>query len=126
MDRGIREATWNMQHNYMDFQKAIAKVPHSRLLKKMEKCDKNGNILSWVSDFLTNRTQRIIVQGETSKWADVTFGILQGSIIEPLLFVIYINNLPESNDSDAYFFADDTKISKLSLMNMIMKNVLET
>ena len=92
--------------------KAFDKVPHQRLVHKIDKYGIKGNILGWVENFLENRTQTVKVGNSDSKLANVTSGIPQGSVLGPILFVIYINDLPEVVDKDsfAYLFADDTKV----------------
>jgi len=96
---------------YCDFMKAFDKVPHHRLLFKVEQYGIRGNILGWIKDFLSNRTQEIIINENRSKPANVTSGIPQGSVLGPILFVLYINDLPEVVDKDTFIFlfADDTK-----------------
>ena len=94
---------------YMDFMKAFDKVPHGRLLKK-ESYGINGHILKWIEGFLIGRQQQVVVNGSTSKWHPVSSGIPQGSVLGPILFVVYINDLPECGNSNVYFFADDTKM----------------
>ena len=95
---------------YMDFMKAFDKVPHKRLLSKLKSYGISENIINWISSFLSGRKQRVAVNGYFSKWAPVTSGIPQGSVLGPLLFVIYINDMPDNILSDIYLFADDTKI----------------
>ena len=95
---------------YMDYAKAFDTVPHRRLLYKLSKYGINPKAVSWIENFLGNRIQQVIVQGEESSWKPVTSGIPQGSVIGPLLFVIFINDLPDCVTSEAYLFADDTKI----------------
>ena len=97
---------------YFDFAKAFDTVPHRRLLGKLAAYGINSNVLNWIKAFLGDRTQVVKVNGEESEAAPVLSGIPQGSVLGPLLFVIYINDLPECVTSDLYLFADDTKILK--------------
>lgn len=95
---------------YMDFQKAFDKVPHRRLIEKLSAHGIRGKVLNWICDFLSNRKQRVVVNGAQSSVADVTSGIPQGSVVGPLLFVVYINDLPQNIKNDVRMFADDTKL----------------
>ncbi len=92
---------------YMDFRKAFDSVPHIRLLHKLESY---GIHLKWLEDFLIGRTQQVSVNGTTSLKVPVTSGVPQGSVLGPVMFLIYINDLPDCVDSAVKIFADDTKI----------------
>ena len=98
---------------YLDFMKAFDTVPHQRLLRKLESYGITDPLLSWISDFLNNRVPRVIVNGTPSSWSKVLSGIPQGSVLGPLLFIIFINDICESLSSSAYLFADDTKLFRI-------------
>ena len=93
----------------MDFMKAFDKVLHRRLLHKMHRYKISEKVIKWVKNFLSNRLQKVIVNGAESKCHNATSGIPQGSVMGPILFVIYINDMPEMVESATYLFADDTK-----------------
>ena len=90
--------------------KAFDKVWHEVLLYKLESLGITGNLLKLFQSFLIDRQQRVALNGQHSKWAPVLVGFLQGSILGPLLFLIYINDLPENLESSAKLFADDTSL----------------
>ena len=98
---------------YMDFQKAFDKVPHKRLISKLRSYCIDNRVIGWIQDFLCNRKQQVVVNGATSEWKPVTSGVPQGSVLGPVFFVIYINDLPNELKSNAYLFADDTKIFRI-------------
>lgn len=96
---------------YLDFAKAFDSVPHKRLLLKLEGYGVGGRVLGWIKDFLMGRRQRVMIAGEASRWAEVVSGVPQGSVLGPVLFVCYINDMPETISSMIYMYADDTKIA---------------
>jgi hypothetical protein len=95
---------------YMDYQKAFDSVPHQRLLAKISSLGIRGNVRNWIQSFLSGRRQKVVVGGAQSKEADVTSGIPQGSVLGPILFVMFINDLPENIKTNVKMFADDTKL----------------
>ena len=93
---------------YLDFQKAFDKVPHQRLILKLKA---HGNdVINWIEKWLTHRRQRVIVDGEISNWKSVLSGVPQGSVLGPILFLIYINDLEDDISSKVLKFTDDTKV----------------
>lgn len=96
---------------YLDFQKAFDKVPHKRLLHKLHSHGIKGNILSWLKDWLTDRKQRVVINGNASSWKNVLSGVPQGSVLGPILFIIYVNDIDEGISCKISKFADDTKIT---------------
>lgn len=95
---------------YLDFAKAFDTVPHRRLLVKLEGYGVGGELLRWIEQFLVGRRQRVGVAGDMSSWSSVLSGVPQGSVLGPVLFVCYINDLPEAISSVIHMYADDTKI----------------
>ena len=107
---GFLEGKQNFDVIYLDFRKAFDSVPHERLLLKLEAYGITGGILKWIRSFLEGRTQKVKIGNESSSTSQVTSGIPQGSILGPILFTIFINDLPEAINSICKIFADDTKI----------------
>ena len=97
---------------YCDFMKAFDKVPHKRLVYKIERYGITQNVLGGITSFLSDRTQCVNVNSTCSGMAPVTSRIPQGSVLGPILFALYINDMPEVIYKDSYLhlFADDTKV----------------
>ena len=95
---------------YLDFQKAFDTVPHQRLLYKLKSYGISGNVLKVISDFLTGRTFQVRVGDSFSSIFEVISGVPQGSVLGPLLFLIYINDIPDGIKNFLLLFADDVKL----------------
>jgi hypothetical protein len=101
---------------YLDFAKAFDKVPHQRLLCKLQAHGITGKVKSWIESWLSGRQQRVVLNGIASAWAPVTSGVPQGSVLGPICFVIFINDIHEILDvvnGFIYKFADDTKYGRI-------------
>ena len=94
----------------MDFSKAFDKVAHNRLLFKLDRCGIQGRHLKWIESFLGSRTQVVVVDGMSSEPLPVTSGVPQGSVLGPVLFLLYINDITCNITSSIRLFADDTII----------------
>jgi len=95
---------------YLDFQKAFDKVPHVRLAVKLQNHYTGGEIIKWIKEWLKDRKQKVVINGETSTWAKVESGVPQGSVLGTLQFNIYINDINEGIINILKKFADDTKL----------------
>ena len=97
---------------FFDFQKAFDMVPHKKLLCKINSFGIRGKLLRWIENFIVGRKQCVVVNGEKSSYGSVLSGIPRGSVLGPLLFVLYINDILDNIRSEGFLFADDTKIFK--------------
>ena len=95
---------------FFDISKAFDKVWHEGLIYKLKQNGVKGNLLDTLTDFLNDRKQRVVSNGQHSKLRNIEAGVPQGSILGPLLFLTYINNLPDNLISNAKLFTDDTSL----------------
>ena len=97
---------------YFDFKKAFDTVPHKRLKVKIDAFSFHNKISNWLKDFVTNRKQFVKIRNSNSTTLEVTSGIPQGSVLGPILFILYINDITEHINSKIVLFADDIKLYK--------------
>jgi len=95
---------------YLDFSKAFDKVPHRRLIAKLENFGITGRVKYWIENWLSGRTQRVLINGCKSEWESVLSGVPQGSVLGPLLFLLFIDDIDDGVNSFIKKFADDTKV----------------
>ena len=98
---------------YFDFKKALDSAPHNELLFKLKSMGISGNLWLWFESYLSNRQQCVKINNKYSHLLPVLSGIPQGSILGPLLFLVYVNDISDHiSNSVLYLFADDTKCLK--------------
>ena len=99
-----------MSSTYLDFHKAFDSVPHNELMIKLWNIGITSNLWLWIKEYLTDRNQRVCINGCHSSSLPVISGVPQESILGPILFLVYVNDLPlQVSFSDVFLFADDTK-----------------
>ena len=97
---------------YLDYEKAFDKVDHNLLLAKLKRYQIPALFVDWIQSFLSNRTQTVVVGGKQSRPQRVVSGVPQGSVLGPVLFLVFVNDIERSLTSSTIgFFADDTRIS---------------
>ena len=106
----ILDEGYDVDIAYLDYRKAFDSVPYERLLIKLEGHGMKNPILGWIRNFLIGRSQRVMIDSDKFEWAPVASGILQGHVLRPVLFIIYVNDLPDLIHSSIQMFADDTKV----------------
>ena len=112
-----------MRGVFLDILKAFDKVWHDDLIFKLKSYGVEGELLLLLKNFLHNREQRVVLNGQTFEWKRIYSRVPQGSVLGPLLFLIYINDLPDGITSMCKIFADDTSLfSKVLHVN---KSVIE-
>ena len=94
---------------YLDFQKAFDKVPHQRLILKLKSPGMGNSIINWIEQWLTDRKQMVVVDGEVSSWKSVLSRVPLGSVLGPILFLVYLHDLEEGVTGRILKFADETK-----------------
>ena len=111
----------------MDFSKAFDTVPHDRLLLECAKYSVTGKISNWLYAFLKNRKQWVVVGGDYSKWVEVESGVPQGTVLGPLLFLLYINDLPDNLHLQVRLFTNDCVVYRnfttIKDMQLLQKNL---
>ena len=100
----------DIRGTFLDISKAFDKVWHEGLIFKLKTYGIDGKLLKLLENYLTDRQQRVVLNGQTSSWQNIHAGVPQGSVLGQLLFLIYINDLPAELTSMCKIFADDTSL----------------
>ena len=104
------DACFDVRAVFLDISKTFVKFWHQGLLYKLKQNGISGNLLETLNDFLKDQNQRVVLNGQNSSWANIEAGVPQGSILGPLLFLIYVNDLPDNLSTNTKLFADDTSL----------------
>ena len=117
-------------HVFCDISKAFDRVWHKGLILKLENYGIIGNLLLWFKDYLSNRHQKVFINGVNSSEKPISAGVPQGSVLGPLLFLIYINDITDNLTGMARLFTDDTSLSfsstNLAVIERVVNNDLFT
>ena len=97
----------------LDFSEAFNTVPHSRLLHKLNYYGINGKLHNWLTTWLTKRTQQVVIDGKTSTHRKVKSGVPQGTVLGPVMFLLYINYIGQNITSNIQQFADDCVLYRI-------------
>ena len=102
--------TLDVRSVYLDISKAFDRVWHTGLLFKLRRCGISGNLYNLLQSFLSNRQQRTVLNGKSSTWGSISAGVPKGSVLGPLMLLVYINDLTKDFKCTVKLFADDTSI----------------
>ena len=102
--------TLEVRSVFLHISKAFDKIWHKGLFYKLKSMGISGDLFNLLENYLSDRLQRVVLNGQISSWRPVLAGFSQGSILGPLLFLVYINNSPNELKSNAKLFADDTSL----------------
>ena len=126
------ENNLNSRIIFLDISKAFDRVWHQALLYKLKKNGISGNLLRWIENYLNNRKQRVLINNQNSSWGEIGAGVPQGSVLGPLFFLVFINDLSDSViHNKVNFFAEDTciynsfsysdRVSATEMLNLVWK-----
>jgi hypothetical protein len=110
---------------FLDFAKAFDKVSHSGLLAKLQAYGFDDKTVAWILSFLSNRQQRVVLDDFKSDWNEVLSGVPQGSVLGPLLFTVFINDMPKLTTHPCKLFADDSKLVGIIKNDLDSQNLQE-
>ena len=109
---------------FLDIQKAFDKIWHSGLVYKLKRIGINGDLLKLIESYLKHRSQRVVLNSSFSEFLDIVSGVPQGSILGPLLFSIYLNDIVDNISCPISLFADDTSLLELQTSWGLVENNL--